>query len=153
MRTRAISAALLVPVVAIPFLLGNPWLTLGVAVLAALAGREAANLVRRAGLPADPGITILLPPLAVLATLAERTLAASMGFAALVVGIAAVVSFRKPDLPRRVLLLGRRRVRRAVGRPARLRADADVDRTAAARRRRRPTASSMPAGRGCSAWC
>jgi hypothetical protein len=97
-RTRAISAVLLVPVVAIPFLLGNPWLTLGVAALAALAGIEVANLVRRAGLPADPGIVILLPPLAVLATLLSRTLAASMAFAALVIGIAAVASFRKLDL-------------------------------------------------------
>jgi phosphatidate cytidylyltransferase len=98
MRQRAISAALLVPVVAIPFLLGNPWLTLGVAVLAGLAGVEAASLVRRAGLPADPGIPILLAPLAVLGTLLDRTAAAEVGFAALVVGIAAVVAFRKSDL-------------------------------------------------------
>jgi phosphatidate cytidylyltransferase len=36
--------------------------------------------------------------LAVLATLLDRTLAASVAFAALVVGVAAVASFRKPDL-------------------------------------------------------
>jgi phosphatidate cytidylyltransferase len=98
MRTRAISAVLLVPVVAIPFLLGNPWLTFGIAILAALAGRETANLVRRAGLPADPGITILLPPIAVLATLFDRGIAASVAFASLVVGIAAVAAFRKADI-------------------------------------------------------
>ncbi len=98
MRTRAISAALLVPVVAIPFLLGNPWLTLGIAILAGLAGMEAANLVRRAGLPADPGIPILLPVVAVLGTLLDRTRAAEVAFAALVVGVAAVASFRKADM-------------------------------------------------------
>jgi CDP-diglyceride synthetase len=98
MRTRAISAALLVPVVAIPFLLGDPWLTFGIAILAVLAGREASNLVRRAGLPVDPGIPILLPPIAVLGTLFNHTRAAEVGFAALVVGISAVAAFRKPDL-------------------------------------------------------
>jgi phosphatidate cytidylyltransferase len=98
MRQRAISAGVLVPVVAIPFLLGNPWLTLGVAALAALAGQEVASLVRRAGLPADPGISILLPPLAVLGALFDRTRVASVAFAALVVGIAAVASFRHSDL-------------------------------------------------------
>src|SRR3954453_4473780 len=98
MRTRAISAVLLVPVVAIPFLLGNPWLTFGIAILAALAGREAASLMRRGGRPADPGIPILLPPIAVLATLLNHTRAAMVGFAALVIGIAAVAAFRKPDL-------------------------------------------------------
>ena len=40
MRQRAISAAVLVPVVAIPFLLGNPWLTIGIAVLAGLPARR-----------------------------------------------------------------------------------------------------------------
>lgn len=98
MRTRTISAALLVPVVAIPFLLGNPWLTFGIAILAGLAGMEAASLVRRAGLPADPGIPILLPVVAVLGTLLDQTRAAEVAFAALVVGVAAVASFRKADL-------------------------------------------------------
>jgi phosphatidate cytidylyltransferase len=98
MRQRAISAAVLVPFVGIPFLLGNPWLTLAIAALAGLAGYEAAQLVRRAGLPADPGIPILLAPIAVLATLADRTLAASVAMAAVVVGVAAVASFRKTDL-------------------------------------------------------
>src|SRR5664279_3483328 len=58
MRQRAISAVVLVPVVAIPFVLGNPWLTFGIAALALLGGAEAASLIRRAGLPADPGIPI-----------------------------------------------------------------------------------------------
>ena len=34
MRERLISAAILVPVVVIVFLLGDPWLTLGIAALA-----------------------------------------------------------------------------------------------------------------------
>ena len=58
MRQRLISAAVLVPVVVILFVLGPPWLTLGIALLAALAAYETAQLVRappgcppRAGCP------------------------------------------------------------------------------------------------------
>jgi phosphatidate cytidylyltransferase len=98
MRQRAISAAVLVPVVGIPFLLGNPWLTIALAVLAGLAGAEAASLIRRAGLPADPGIVILLPPLAVLLALFEATQGAVLVFPSVIIAVAAVAAFRKSDM-------------------------------------------------------
>lgn len=71
MRQRLISAAVLVPVVVIVFLAGQPWLTLGIALLAALAAYETAQLVRRAGLRASiwpglvaaPAIVVLFPQL------------------------------------------------------------------------------------------
>jgi phosphatidate cytidylyltransferase len=53
MRTRLISAAVLVPVVVIFFWAGRPWVSLAVAFLALLVAWEAAQLVRAAGLPAN----------------------------------------------------------------------------------------------------
>jgi len=53
MRQRLISAAVLVPVVVIVFLLGDPWLTLGIALLGGAAAYEASRLVTAAGLRAD----------------------------------------------------------------------------------------------------
>lgn len=70
MRQRLISAAVLVPVVVIVFLLGHPFIALGVALLAALAGLEVAQLVRRMGLPANTAIAVVAPPLAVMGLMA-----------------------------------------------------------------------------------
>jgi phosphatidate cytidylyltransferase len=67
MAQRLLSAAVLVPVVIIVFLLGDPWLTMGIAVLGVLAGYEVAALVRRAGLAADTVAAVAAPILAVLA--------------------------------------------------------------------------------------
>lgn len=69
MRERLISAAVLVPVVVAVFLLGDPWLTLAIAILAGLAAIEAARLVTAAGLPALRWLAALLAPLAILAAL------------------------------------------------------------------------------------
>jgi len=66
MRQRLISAAVLVPVVVAVFLAGQPWLTFGIAALAALAGYETAQLTRSAGLPANRWIAVAVPPVAVL---------------------------------------------------------------------------------------
>lgn len=66
MRQRLISAAVLVPVVVAVFVIGDPWLTLGIAALAALAGWETAELARKAGLIAQPAITALVAALAVI---------------------------------------------------------------------------------------
>lgn len=98
MRQRAIGAALLVPFVAIAFVAGNPWLTIGVAALALLAATEAASLIRRAGLPADPGIVILLPAAAVLLTVFAETRAITLAAPALILVCAAVAAFRKSEL-------------------------------------------------------
>jgi phosphatidate cytidylyltransferase len=68
MRQRLISAAVLVPVVVIVFLAGDPWLTLGIAVLAGLAAYETSRLVRGAGLDSDVAFAIVIAAAAVLAT-------------------------------------------------------------------------------------
>jgi phosphatidate cytidylyltransferase len=66
MRQRLISAAVLVPVVVIVFLLGPPVLTIGLAVLAALAAYETAQLVRGAGLPSSRWFPVVAAPLSVI---------------------------------------------------------------------------------------
>jgi phosphatidate cytidylyltransferase len=65
-RTRLISAAVLVPVVVIVLWAGRPWLSLAVALLALLAAWEAAQLVRAAGLPANRWL-VALPALLLIA--------------------------------------------------------------------------------------
>jgi phosphatidate cytidylyltransferase len=66
MRQRLISAAVLVPVVVVMFLLGPPWLTLGIAALSALAAYETAKLVRGAGLRSSVWLPVVWAPLFVL---------------------------------------------------------------------------------------
>jgi phosphatidate cytidylyltransferase len=65
MRTRLISAAVLVPAVAVVFWLGHPFILFGVLLLTALAAYEVANLVRAAGLPANTVIAVITGPIAV----------------------------------------------------------------------------------------
>jgi phosphatidate cytidylyltransferase len=98
-RQRVVSAAVLVPVVVIVFLLGQPWLTLGIAVLAALAGIEAFRLLAAAGLPVERLPGVLAPPIAV-AGLAWGGAAggAAVAFCAAVIVIAAMDAFRRPDV-------------------------------------------------------
>ncbi len=98
MRQRAISAVVLAVVVVVAYLIGNPWLTIGLAALAILAGSEAAALIRRAGLPADPGIVVLLPALFVLLVIPQQTRPLVFGYAAISLGVSAVAAFRKRDL-------------------------------------------------------
>src|SRR3954465_7250555 len=66
MQQRLISAAVLVPVVVIVFLLGAPWLTFGVAVLAALAAYETALLMRKAGFNSSLVLPVIAAPTAVI---------------------------------------------------------------------------------------
>ena len=65
MRTRILSAAVLVPIVVILFVIGDVWLALGIAVLSAFVAYEAAQLFRRAGLPAATWLVVTWTPLAV----------------------------------------------------------------------------------------
>ena len=58
MRQRLISAAVLVPVVVVLFMFGDPWITLGIALLAGVAAYEASRLVTAAGLRADAWFAI-----------------------------------------------------------------------------------------------
>ena len=103
MRQRLISAAVLVPVVVILFVLGPPWLTLAIAVLAALCAYETAQLVRAAGIGASRWIAVSWAALAVLGLawfvgpvpLAYGWALVGPLFALLVI-VAAVAAFRQP---------------------------------------------------------
>jgi phosphatidate cytidylyltransferase len=59
MRQRLISAAVLVPVVVIVFLAGEPWLSIGIALLAALAAYETSRLLTLAGFPSYAWLSII----------------------------------------------------------------------------------------------
>jgi len=98
MRERLISAAVLVPVVVVVFLLGQPWLTLGLAIVAGLAAIEAARLLVAAGFPVEAGILVVAAPLAVLGMGWSGAPAGAMPvFVAAVVVIAAIDAFRRLD--------------------------------------------------------
>ncbi|HEY8135707.1 MAG TPA: phosphatidate cytidylyltransferase [Candidatus Limnocylindrales bacterium] len=103
MRTRLISAAVLVPVVVILFVIGDVWLALGIAVLSAFVAYEAAQLFRRAGLPASTWLAVIWTPLAVFwvgasveASFELRHLVIAPGIAILVIA-AAVVAVAQAD--------------------------------------------------------
>ena len=102
MQQRLIGAAVLVPVVVIVFLLGQPWLTLFFAILTGFAAYETARLVRLAGLDADWWLAVGLSVLAVAAMWwllthpsISRTAIAGIGFVGLVVLTTAIVALRK----------------------------------------------------------
>jgi phosphatidate cytidylyltransferase len=67
MRQRLISAAVFVPAVVIVFVAGQPWLSVGVAVVGVLAAWETARLVHLAGVPAFRWLSITAPVLGVFA--------------------------------------------------------------------------------------
>ena len=101
MRERGIGAAILVPVVVVVFLLGQPWLTFGVAALALLAALEASRLLRGAGLPVEAWIIVIGAPLAVLGALVVKPPVDVAGptFVAVIV-VAAIAAFRVADVSR-----------------------------------------------------
>src|SRR5688500_3009397 len=66
MRQRLIGAAVLVPVVVVTFVAGQPWLTFGIAALAAVAAYETARLFRAADLPTDIWLPVAVAPVAVI---------------------------------------------------------------------------------------
>ena len=103
MRQRLISAAVLVPVVVLAFLLGQPWLTLFVALVAAAAAWETARLVRLAGLGCEPVRAVVLSGGAVaLAPYAatyrgDLQAFAVVGFFAAVIVLSAFAALRQPQ--------------------------------------------------------
>jgi phosphatidate cytidylyltransferase len=99
MRERAISGAVIAVVVTVVFLLGQPWLTLGLALLAFAAAVEVFRLLPRAGFPVGLLPGIVAPPVAVLG-LAWQGLTAGLVavFVALVLGVAAIDAFRRPEV-------------------------------------------------------
>ena len=108
MRQRLISAAVLVPVVVVVFLLGEPWLWVGIAALAGLAANEAARLVSAAGLPAQAPFAVVS---ALVATVFLRghlgayffdppyyvLIGEALAFVALVIIFAGVIATRQRD--------------------------------------------------------
>src|SRR4051794_32674848 len=99
MQQRLISTAVMVPIVLVVFLLGQPWLTLGLAVVAGLAASEAARLLRAATLPVERALVIAAPPSAVLAMgWGGAPEGAAITFVAGVIVLAGMVAFREPDV-------------------------------------------------------
>jgi phosphatidate cytidylyltransferase len=66
LRQRVLTAAVLVPVLAVVVVLGGPWIVALVAVLAALAAAEAFTLLRAAGYGTLPAVGIVVAAAAVL---------------------------------------------------------------------------------------
>jgi phosphatidate cytidylyltransferase len=108
MRERLISAAVLVPVVVIVFLLGNPWWTFAIAALAGLAAYEASGLVRRAGFESETWLAVVFAvasPIALQRVLpntffesrSELLTAATAGWAAAIVIVSGIVALRHRD--------------------------------------------------------
>ena len=99
MRQRLISSIVMVPIVVGVFLLGMPWLALGVGLLSIVAATEAFRLLAAAGFPVQRLPGVIAPPLAV-AGMAWAAAPAGAA-AALVAGVlivAAIDAFRRPDV-------------------------------------------------------
>jgi phosphatidate cytidylyltransferase len=98
-RERAISAAVIAVVVVVVFLLGQPWLTIGLALLALTAAVEVFHLLPRAGFPVALLPGVVAPPLAVLGLSWQEATAGWLAvFVALVLGVAAIDAFRRPEV-------------------------------------------------------
>jgi phosphatidate cytidylyltransferase len=100
-RQRLISAAILVPLVVIVFLAGQPWLSILIALIAALAAYETSSLLSLAGYPSSMWISIVgavaavvMMPIAVAGTggLFLAYVAAFVIAAAVLAGVVAAVS-------------------------------------------------------------
>jgi phosphatidate cytidylyltransferase len=99
MRERTISAAVIAAVVIGVFLAGQPWLTIGIAILAALAAVEVFRLLPLAGFPVRLAPGVIFPPLAVLGLAWLDPRAGWVGLAvAAVLVILAIDAFRRPDV-------------------------------------------------------
>jgi phosphatidate cytidylyltransferase len=98
-RERAISAAVLVPVVVVAFLLGMPWLGIGIAGLAVLAAIETGVLLGAAGFSTERVVLLVAPPLAV-AGMAWTDAPEGLGtaFVGGVIVVAGIAAFARPDV-------------------------------------------------------
>jgi CDP-diglyceride synthetase len=98
-RERSISALVIALVVIGVFLAGQPWLTLGITLLALLAAVEVFRLLPLAGFPVEQLPGVLFPPLAVLglAWLEPRAAWVALTVAAVLV-VLAIDAFRRPDV-------------------------------------------------------
>lgn len=99
MRERAISAVVIAVVVIVFFVLGQPWLTLGIAALSLLAAIEIFRLLPPAGFPVRLLPGVVLPPVAVLAMGLDILDVGWIGlYAAAVLVILAIDAFRRPEV-------------------------------------------------------
>jgi len=99
MRERTISAVVIAAVVIVVFLAGQPWLSLGLSALAALAASEVFRLLPAAGFPVQLVPGVIFPPLAVLAMGLLEPDAGWVGlYAAAILVILAIDAFRRPDV-------------------------------------------------------
>lgn len=99
MRERTISAVAIAAVVIVVFLAGQPWLTIGMAALAALAAAEAFRLLPPAGFPVQLLPGAVFPPVAVLAMgLLELDEGWIAIFVATTIVVLAIDAFRRPDV-------------------------------------------------------
>jgi phosphatidate cytidylyltransferase len=97
-RERTVSAAVILAVAVAVFLLGQPWLSLGLALLGLLAAVEVFRLLRAAGLPVALVPGVLAAPAAVLGLAwLEPTPGAGAVFLATVVIVAALDAFRRSE--------------------------------------------------------
>ncbi len=103
MTQRLISGAVIAVVAVTFFVLGPPWLTIGIAILAALAAYEAVQLVRKAGYPSSLWLPVIAAPVAVLsmAFFSEPTFELSFALVApgiaIVLIVSAVLAFRQQE--------------------------------------------------------
>jgi phosphatidate cytidylyltransferase len=99
MRERAISAAVIALVVGAFYLLGQPWLTFGIAALALLAALETFRLLPAAGFPVQPLPGVLGPPILVLAMGLDVADAGWLAvYVAAVLVILAIDAFRRTEV-------------------------------------------------------
>lgn len=98
MQQRVIGAAVLVPIVVLPFLAGDPWLTIAIAALACLAGREVARLLVAAGCPVWTLPLAAAPPVAVLGLAwRDAPVGVAAAFVAALLILSALDAFRRLD--------------------------------------------------------
>jgi len=96
LRQRLLSAAILAPIVVLIFLSGDPWLTIGVALLALVAAHETFRLLALAGLPGERVIGLVAAPVAVLGMPFMGHRWGVIGaYVASVIIIAAIAAFRR----------------------------------------------------------
>ncbi len=99
MRERAISAVVIAAVVIVFFLLGQPWLTLGIAALASLAAMEVFRLLPPAGFPVRLLPGVVFPPLAALGLGLDLLDVGWIAiYVALVLVVLAIDAFRRPEV-------------------------------------------------------
>lgn len=99
MRERAISTVAIAAIVIVFFLLGQPWLTLGIAALALVASIEVFRLLPPAGFPVQLLPGVVLPPVLVLAMGLDILDAGWIGlYVAAVLILLAIDAFRRPEV-------------------------------------------------------